>query len=255
MKRWIAILLAMTLLCVAALAEGTVKVSGGDTNIRKGPGLGYDIVDVAFEGTVLDYADEISTDERGVDWYAVYYNGNKRWVSSKYTRLSGVNGGASSPTKAPQPTAKPQSGGGDSWFSPAVSASTSAIEVSDYYFEDLAATAEMLGLGDYEYWPNSESPNRYSNDALSISGYNVLENVEITGAGYSLFGVTVGMDSQTARNNMTSAGMVFRGDDGSVLSFEHPTTKGVDCFGYDSIIYVEIVGGAVAGIGWTSYTG
>ena len=48
MKRWIAILLAMALLCVAALAEGTVKVSGGDTNIRKGPGLGYDIVDVAF---------------------------------------------------------------------------------------------------------------------------------------------------------------------------------------------------------------
>lgn len=69
-------------------ATGISVSATGDVNVRTGPGLTYDSTGVAPRGSRLDYLGETSTDERGVDWYKVAYDGQARWVSSTYAVLT-----------------------------------------------------------------------------------------------------------------------------------------------------------------------
>ena len=70
--------------------SGTVSFSG-DSNVRSGPGLDYGTVGSVKKGQTLSYAGETRTDDRGVNWYAVYYNSKKCWVSSRYSSLKGAS--------------------------------------------------------------------------------------------------------------------------------------------------------------------
>ena len=71
-----------------AAAPGKSVVTTGDVHVRTGPGLSYDSVGVVSEGGNLSYLDETFTDERGVTWYKVAYDGEERWVSSTYAVLT-----------------------------------------------------------------------------------------------------------------------------------------------------------------------
>jgi len=64
-----------------------VKVSGGDANLRSGPGLGYDDIGTIHNGKTASYLGSSSVDDRGVAWYKVKFNGKVGWVSSKYAKL------------------------------------------------------------------------------------------------------------------------------------------------------------------------
>ena len=64
-----------------------VEATGGDTHVRTGPGLRYNKLDVMYEGTWAEYAEDITYDNRGIAWYAVYWGDNIAWVSSVYTSL------------------------------------------------------------------------------------------------------------------------------------------------------------------------
>jgi uncharacterized protein YgiM (DUF1202 family) len=75
-----------------------VKASGGQTNVRNQPNLNGKSLKVMEKGTTATYLNASSTDERGVVWYKVSYNGTTGWVSSKYTTLTndkGSNSGSS----------------------------------------------------------------------------------------------------------------------------------------------------------------
>ena len=71
-----------------AVEFGESIVTTGDVNVRTGPGLSYDSVGIVPKGGSLSYLEEASTDERGVDWYKVAYDGNEYWVSSTYAALT-----------------------------------------------------------------------------------------------------------------------------------------------------------------------
>ena len=51
-------------------------------NVRSGPNLGASVIGTATAGTRLNYLGDYSFDDRGVEWYYVYYNGTTGWVSS-----------------------------------------------------------------------------------------------------------------------------------------------------------------------------
>ena len=59
----------------------------GRLNVRSGPGLGYDDKGTLLSGSTATYLGEYSTDERGVTWYKISYNGGSGWVSSRYCTL------------------------------------------------------------------------------------------------------------------------------------------------------------------------
>lgn len=66
---------------------GSVKGTGGDSNVRTGPGLGYSTIGCLYKGESADYLGASSVDERGVAWYNISFDGQSGWVSSKYTAL------------------------------------------------------------------------------------------------------------------------------------------------------------------------
>lgn len=73
----------------ASAREATkVRATGGDVNVRKGPGLGYADIGTLKKGDAVKFLGETSRDSRGVTWYRVANRkGQKGWVSSKYTSL------------------------------------------------------------------------------------------------------------------------------------------------------------------------
>jgi len=68
-------------------AQTVVEASGGNSNVRTGPGLGYASVGTLFKGETADYLGVSSIDERGVTWYCIDFDGQTGWVSSKYTEI------------------------------------------------------------------------------------------------------------------------------------------------------------------------
>lgn len=67
-------------------AMGTLRTTG-DVNIRTGPGMEYAIVGMIRANSNASYQGESRTDERGVVWYRIAWDGNEGWVSSKYAEL------------------------------------------------------------------------------------------------------------------------------------------------------------------------
>ena len=63
------------------------KIGGdsGKSNVRTGPGLHYKSIGVLHRGEEARYLGKTSTDERGVLWYKIEWNGRSAWVSSRYT--------------------------------------------------------------------------------------------------------------------------------------------------------------------------
>ena len=251
MKKFVIALLVAALLATglaSALAAGQVRTTGS-VNLRTGPGLGYDKIDAVKKGTVLEYLDETSTDDRGVDWYKVAFNGAACWISSRYSKLESDGGLVIDDDPAvytePAPDAVEYDPEGE------------YIEISGYYLQDLAQTASALGLGSFREVKNSEVPNQYYNESLFAAGYDHAECFGLTGAGYTMFGVAIGMDVETAKSLMAAAGLaVYQTAWG--VTFEHPSSANslYDADGFDSCINVTLdANGRVAELDWSSYTG
>ena len=228
MRKIIALCLAL-LLCGAALAE--VRTTGS-VNLRSGPGLDYESLTTIPEGTSLYFYDEISTDERGVDWYNVYYDAGEcdGWVSSKYAELV------------------------DEYIPRQFDLTGLAdfTEVSGYYLENLDDVAAALGLTDYREL-NSEVPRQFYSDALTVAGNSMAECFVLTGGGYTLFGAAPGMTLEEARQRLEAAGLVRFSD----YTYEHPGDERsmVIVEGMDSCVNLWTRGDIVQELDWSSYTG
>lgn len=67
-----------------------VSIVDGQCHLRLMPQLDAEVLMILEEGSRAAYQGRTSTDNRGVDWYLVSYNGQIGWVSSMYGKL-GVN--------------------------------------------------------------------------------------------------------------------------------------------------------------------
>ncbi|MDO5844582.1 MAG: SH3 domain-containing protein [Methanocorpusculum sp.] len=61
-------------------------VTTASVNLRKGPGLDYNVIASVSASSKLMYIAR-ETDDRGTVWYEVAYNNGTAWVSSKYARI------------------------------------------------------------------------------------------------------------------------------------------------------------------------
>lgn len=64
-----------------------IVATGGDLTVRKSPSLSGTRLGTLFEGDTATYLGSKSTDDRGVVWYKISYDGSTGWVSSKYAKL------------------------------------------------------------------------------------------------------------------------------------------------------------------------
>ena len=224
-------------------------------------------------------------DGRGVRWYQVKYNGKTCWISSRYSKSNKSSSSSSSSSKSSKkksaatatPTVAPET---LTPFAPGVdgevpsdpesfaavdatvtkppivqSAPSSYIEVSGFYQAKLIESALMLDISDYTK-TDTEAPNQYSNDALTLGGDTTVEYIGLRGEGYTVYGVCINMDVEAAKALLTNAGLVAVDRD-FVIGFEHPATASstANVNGYDSCInlYTD-TDGRITEIDWTTYT-
>ena len=86
-KKFLRTLIALLLVCCMlpvpmAFAE-SATVTGSDVNMRSGPGTGYPVVNCLPRGTAVTV-----TDRSNPDWYAVTYDGQSGFISSRYLEIS-----------------------------------------------------------------------------------------------------------------------------------------------------------------------
>ena len=62
-----------------------IEGDNGKSNVRTGPGLDYKSIGTLHKGEDAKYLGKTSTDNRGVVWYKIRWNGRDAWVSSRYT--------------------------------------------------------------------------------------------------------------------------------------------------------------------------
>ena len=62
-----------------------IEGDDGKSHVRTGPGLEYKSIGILHRGEEAKYLNKTSTDDRGVVWYKIEWNGRSAWVSSMYT--------------------------------------------------------------------------------------------------------------------------------------------------------------------------
>ena len=62
-----------------------IEGDSGKSHVRTGPGLDYKSIGILHRGEDAPYLGKTSTDDRGVVWYKIRWNGRDAWVSSMYT--------------------------------------------------------------------------------------------------------------------------------------------------------------------------
>lgn len=239
------IALAMALLLAGALAMAEVRTTA-NVWLRAEPNREGEQITSFPEDTSLDYLGETRYDERPVAWYKVKKGEYTGWVSSKYAELIGEESIVA---------------GSDEWFlsgGMTVENEDGSIEVCNYYRADLLAAATALALPDFRREDNSEVPFQYYDAALTLAGNQSVEYIGIAGAGYTVFGVGVGMAAQEASDKLMAAGLDFTGNGQDTLVFEHRGQENslyVNEEGHDSCVNLYLENGLVKEIDWSSYTG
>jgi|GEM_PF-4463538 len=292
MKKFLSVLLAaLVVISLFTTALASVKTTG-NVWMRKGPGLGYGKIRSIKSGRTLEYTGKSSVDSRGVRWYRVRYKGSTGWVSSRYAKLSGSSkssssssssSGSSSKSKSSTATPAPEitpvptdeilnveatpltdaaavettNENGEQVLDVPTFGAPEAVELSPWYLADLTSTASALALGDPVTDETAEFKNTYSNEVLRVAGDTTAQYFRVTGEGYSVYGVSVGDDMDTAVATLTAAGLA-RTDNILGASFQHYATADspVNVQGFDSFINVIAdVDNKVAEISWSVYTG
>jgi uncharacterized protein YgiM (DUF1202 family) len=83
-KLVILMIMSVFMLSFAVSVSASSKIYvNTDANLRKGPGKDYGVYTSVKDGETLKYLDDTESDDRGVDWYKVSYNGKALWISSK----------------------------------------------------------------------------------------------------------------------------------------------------------------------------
>ncbi|MBR6219553.1 MAG: SH3 domain-containing protein [Clostridia bacterium] len=282
--------LALVLMMIGGAALSEV-VTTGSVWLRSAPNLNAEQITSYKEGKSLTFLGETAEDERPVLWYKVTDGKNTGWISSKYSKLVNEELPAPAATEAPveapvepiaapvEPTEAPaplpelegDSEGDSSAATDALNAgklfvdsifqkpadNADVVELSGFYMDDLVTAANDIGLIDYRE-VISEVPFQYYNDAVIIAGNQNVEHVEVFGAGYSVFGVQVGMSTGEAIACLNAAGLDYLpGLNG--VTYEHPAGESagyVDENGHDSCVNLYTDDrNVVIVIDWSTYTG
>ena len=268
MKRMLILVLALLCIALPALADNTLYTTD-DVNLREGPGEGYAKVGALAKGTGVEYLGRISADSKGVDWYQIRYYGEAVWICSRYAYLDpaviadsyagdGYIDYSQDITAIPKATPQPVIAAvptldGDAMMAPTFGV-PGMIEMSAFCRTSLKGSAISLGLPGYK---QGSSRNMYYNDDLLIAGKESTDHILVTGTGYTVYGVYVGMDISSAQALLTAAGLVQM-PGGMGLCFQHPSdvfSSGDAEPSYDASINAVTDGsGKVTEISWSMMT-
>lgn len=167
-------------------------------NLRSGAGKNTkQMGQVAKKGTYLGQLYEAKADKDGAIWYKVKYKEKFRWVMSDYAQARVETDPAKE--RLPQAT---------------------GTELTNYFLKSTVTVAAMLELA--EAAEEDAVSSEWENDAVCLSGDPFVEQIILSGEGYSLYGVKVGEKRKTAMKTLAKKNLVLTEDDEDQLTYRIP---------------------------------
>lgn len=166
-------------------ADGVVEVftTAGSVNMRSGPGRSNKRVQqVAKRYTCLGELLDAQVDSKGTVWFQVEYKNKTCWVTSDYAKA--VVGELDGDFRAVDGETK---------------------EVTSFYLKSMSEAAELLGLeenGDSEAYSAG-----YSDGTIFVSGNDYAERIELTGEGYTIYGIEIGDKIKDVQKKLKKANL------------------------------------------------
>ncbi|MDO4620903.1 MAG: SH3 domain-containing protein [Lachnospiraceae bacterium] len=197
-----------------------------DVNLREGPGISYDILSSVKTGTSLKGTGSSQTDDRGVKWYQVTYNGTKCWVSSKFVTSKGTDTASVTPSS------------GDP-------------ELASYCNKSLKNAADAVGLSNRET-VSGEYSYAYYGKRVILMGNSNLSYIELIGPGCTIYGAKVGMKHFDAANACLKKGLRMVNLSSENFLLEH-YASGSSSPDSSLLLYFD-TDGTVTSITWNSYS-
>ena len=213
--------------------DGMIEIfsTSGKVNLRVGPGKKNNTAgQVAKKNTNLGALIEAEADNTGTVWYKVRYKNKNVWITSDYA----------------------QAVVGDMSWMDERNVGADSKDLSDVFFCYIDQAAEHYGL-------EMDMSGEAYDDAVTMGGSDeFIEYIELTGEGYSIYGIEVGDKIKQVESAMKRNGLYCASKSGGTYVYKRPCL----CFslfvndeGFDSYIEIELDSSkCVESISWNAYT-
>ena len=166
---------------------GTVEVftTSGKVNMRSGPSKDKGrVMQVDKRNTNLGELLDAEADNKGVVWFKVKYKGKNGWLTSDYAKaVVGEPDGSTRRIEGKE------------------------TELTNLYLKSVSEALDVLTLEDDGRYDIYET--EVSNEAVLLCGNDYVEVIELTGKGYTIYGVKVGDKIKDAQKKFKKVNLVL----------------------------------------------
>jgi len=205
---------------------GTVEVftTSGKVNLRSGPSKDNKrVTQVDKRNTNLGELLDAEADKKGVVWFKVKYKGKNGWITSDYAKA--IVGELDGRTR---------------------SIDGKETELTNLYLKSVDEALDVLTLEDDGRYDIYET--EVSNDAVLLCGNDYVEVIELTGEGYTIYGVKVGDKIKDAQKKFKKANLVLDYDSADEHVYHIICSQDslfIDECGFDGTLTVVVADGKV----------
>jgi hypothetical protein len=197
-----------------------VFTTAGKVNLRSGPAKDNGRVAVTGKknsnlGDLLD----AQVDKNGTVWFQVEYKNKECWIMADFAQVVV----------------------GEIDFDETRKPDKNKNELTGYYLRSFDYAAEDLNL---EENPDADA-TEYSNDILRISGIHYIEELELTGEGFTLYGIEVGDKLKDVQKKLKKANLLLDDSDDGEYTYRVPVSPyslSADDEGFDGVLIITLDG-------------
>lgn len=200
---------------------GTVEVftTSAKVNLRSGPSKDKGrVTQVEKRNTCLGELLDAQADSKGVVWFKVKYKNKTGWITSDYAKaIVGELDGRTRRIEGKE------------------------TELTNFYLRSVGEAVDMLELDeDYRY---DSYETEVANEAVFLCGDDYVQSIELTGEGYTIYGVKVGDKIKDAKAKFKKARLVLDDDGTEEIVYNvicsHDSLS-IDEYGFDGKLTVVV---------------
>lgn len=200
---------------------GTVEVftTSAKVNLRSGAGSNNGrVTQVEKRNTCLGELLDAKADKKGVVWFKVKYKNKTGWITSDFSKaVVGELDGRIRRIEGKE------------------------TELTNFYLRSVGEAVDTLELEEDYRYDNYET--EASNEAVFLCGDDYVQSIELTGEGYTVYGVKIGNKIKDAKAKFTKAKLVLADDGAEEIMYNvicSQNSLGIDEYGFDGKLTVVI---------------
>lgn len=188
-------------------------------NLRSGPSKDKGrVTQVEKRNTCLGELLDAQADSKGVVWFKVKYKNKTGWITSDYSKA--VVGELDGRTRRIE---------------------GKSTELTNLYLKSVDEAVEALALEeDYRY---DAYETEASNDSVFLCGDDYVQSIELTGEGYTVYGVKVGDKLKDAKAKFKKARLVLDDDGVDEIVYKmigSQDSLSIDEYGFDGTLTIVV---------------